>query len=351
MNNIATSVLAKDENTAVPPALRAKLEAHGILPLWEADDSLLRGGPTEPGRVWRWADLEPIIEEASMIVNPSIVERRVLQLRNGDIKSSFSATSGLINATVQSTRPGESARPHRHTMNALRFVLNGATGETVVDGKPCLMTPGDLIVTPAWTWHGHRNQGTQHTMWLDILDVALHVSLGAAKFQAGPVNESIEAFEDRLFAVAGIVPVLPSATSLPHSPKYRYPWSDAIEALGNAPASDDGSKMVRYVNPLTGGPVMSLIDCFAIELADGQETGPIRSSAHAICTVVEGSGTTRIEGASKQTLEWTRRDLFNVPQHSWVSYRATGGSARLFMASNREAFRRLGLLLEERRGA
>ena len=92
---------------------------------------------------------------------------------------------------------------------------------------------------------------------------------------------------------------------------------------------------------------MSLIDCYVIELAEGQATAPMRSSAHAVCSVVEGAGTTMIEGVGPQTLDWTAKDLFNVPQHSWVSFQATGGPARLFVASNREAFRRLGLLVEE----
>ena len=349
MDTIVDPVLAKSAETIVPPALRAKFDQHGIVPLWEADDSLLRGGPREPGRLWRWADLEPIIEEASQIIDPSVIERRVLQLRNPDLKSSFSAASGLINATVQSTRPGENARPHRHTMNALRFVLQGATGETVVDGKPCLMTPGDLIVTPAWTWHGHRNLGDQHTMWLDILDVALHVSMGSAKFQPGPVNEAFDAIDDAVFNTAGVVPVLPAASALPHSPRFRYPWSDVLHAFEATPKAADGSRTVRYVNPLTGGPVMSLIDCFAIELAEGQETIPVRSSAHGVASVAEGQGVVRIEGVSDQSIEFARRDVFNLPQHSWISYRAVGGPARLFVASNREAYRRLGLLREEQR--
>ena len=339
-------VLAKGLGDTIPPDLRALLVAHDIVPLWEADDSVLRGGPSEPPRVWRWADLRPIIEAASMITEPAVVERRVLQLKNPDIRSSFSGSCGLINATVQSTRPGEVARPHRHTMNALRFGLEGSTGETVVDGKVCRMGPGDLVITPAWTWHGHRNPGDEHTIWLDILDVPLHVSLGTAKFQPGPTSEGFATFADDLFEIPGIMPLNPAASALPHSPLFRYPWADVVRALDRLPARPDGSKQVRYVNPL-GGPVLSLIDCTVLELAEGESTEPFRSTASAVCIVVEGTGSTRTTGQTESTTTWGINDVITLPQHSWVTHRADGGPARLFVASNREVYRRLGMLVEE----
>jgi gentisate 1,2-dioxygenase len=334
----------------LPADMKRVWEEQGIVPLWQMDPSMLSGGPYESARSWRWSDLLPVIEQASYIVDPSVVERRVLQLPNPKARASaFYATSGLINATVQAIRPGETARPHRHTMNALRFILEGHTGETIVDGKPCLMTPGDLIVTPGWSWHSHRNTGDEAAIWLDVLDLALHGSLGSAKLQPGPVAETFPTFEDKLFATPGVIAVLPGADALPHSPMFRYPWAAVREALAAAPVGEDGSRRVRYINPLTGGPVLSLLDCYAIELKEGQETAPMRSSAHAICSVVEGNGVTTVDGVTLERVDWAPKDLFNVPQHAWVSYKAVGGPARLFMATNREVFRRLGLLVEEQR--
>ena len=45
-------------------------------------------------------------------------------------------TSKTLAANIQILLPGEKARPHRHTMNALRFVLEGSGAATIVDGKP-----------------------------------------------------------------------------------------------------------------------------------------------------------------------------------------------------------------------
>ena len=93
-----------------------------------------------------------------------------------------------LSAAIQILLPGESARPHRHSMNALRFVLEGRGGVTVVNGKECHMEFGDLILTPAWTWHEHIHRGNEPMIWLDALDVPLHLYLGTAEFQPGPVN-------------------------------------------------------------------------------------------------------------------------------------------------------------------
>jgi gentisate 1,2-dioxygenase len=47
--------------------------------------------------------------------------------------------------------PGANLAPlpgHRHTPNASRIVVEGEGAVTVVDGEPCAMVPGDLILTP-----------------------------------------------------------------------------------------------------------------------------------------------------------------------------------------------------------
>ena len=37
---------------------------------------------------------------------------------------------------------------------------------TVVDGKRVDMTPGDVVLTPSWCWHGHANDGSETAFWL-----------------------------------------------------------------------------------------------------------------------------------------------------------------------------------------
>ena len=42
-------------------------------------------------------------------------------------------------------------------------------------------------------------------------------------------------------------------------------------------------------------------------------------------------------------ISWSAKDTFTVPKHAAASHAATAGRARLFMASNEEVYRRLGL--------
>ncbi|RYE38766.1 MAG: cupin domain-containing protein [Hyphomicrobiales bacterium] len=64
---------------------------------------------------------------------------------------------------------------HRHTPAALRFVIEGEGGWTDVDGTRYQMSPGDVIRTPNWTWHGHAHAATATSpmIWLDGLDLPL----------------------------------------------------------------------------------------------------------------------------------------------------------------------------------
>jgi gentisate 1,2-dioxygenase len=46
-------------------------------------------------------------------------------------------------ANIQILLPGEKARPHRHTMNALAVRARRLGASTIVDGKSCPMEEGD----------------------------------------------------------------------------------------------------------------------------------------------------------------------------------------------------------------
>ena len=64
---------------------------------------------------------------------------------------------------------------------------------------------------------------------------------------------------DAAFASPNIVPAR-SVGRRDHSPVFRYPYADAVRALAHAPASPDGARRVRYVNPLNGAGAMPLLD-------------------------------------------------------------------------------------------
>jgi gentisate 1,2-dioxygenase len=329
--------------------LQATWAAHHVSPLWENraahrnDD-----GGRERGHIWRWRDMQGLIDAAIGVKSMAAIERRVLSLvsPHAPVIGGAAGTTRSLNAGLQILMPGESARPHRHSMNALRFVLSGSGATTVVDGKACAMAEGDLVTTPGWCWHEHIHRGEGPIVWLDVLDASLHRYLGTDAFQPGPPNAYPPLAPDAAFTSSLLVPET-SGQPAAHSPVFRYPWAQAAEAVGKAPLGRDGTRRVRYANPLNGGPVMSFLDCWLMELAPGNETAAFRTSASAVCAVVEGTGSSEV---GRDTFTWEPRDVIALPAGNWIRHRANAERVRLFVVSDREVMRRLDLLTEEHGG-
>lgn len=311
------------QTSEITDARRAWREAN-VSPLWE--NALAHGTsrPIERAHVWPWATMKPLIDDALGRRGMDVIERRVLSLINPEQRlAAGPCTVTNINAGLQILAPGESARPHRHSMNALRFVIEGSGATTVVDGKRCVMNEGDLVLTPGWTWHEHEHEGSRPIVWLDVLDAQLHRYLGTDAFEPGPAHD---------------VPDNEHVT-------YSFPWAAAVDSLARAKRGPDGAKRHRYTNPRTGGSVMTLLDCYAVEISPGERTFPMRTSSHSVVAVVEGRGTTTV---GDQTFTWGPKDVFSLPDGNWIGHRAEE-LTRFFVATDREILRRLDLLSEEYR--
>jgi gentisate 1,2-dioxygenase len=322
---------------------RAEWRRANLMALWESVTA--HKPPPAPlrGHIWPWQDMRRLALNTTKLTSPDIVERRVLQLTN-PYRSSPTDESSVKNLAIalQILVPGEVARPHRHSMNALRFVLEGEGAVTVVNGKPCPMHFGDLILTPGWCWHEHYHAGKDPVIWLDALDVPLHSYLGTAQFEPGPAKGVPETVPDAVFSAPNFLPEMPAPTDV-YSPVFRYPLADAIRAAGEAPSSRSGARIVRYTNPMTGGAALSTIDCRLMELDADKRTVPYRSNANAMAMIVEGEGETRI---GTETFPWRPMDLVMIPQGNWVTHVAREKLARILVISDREALRRLGLFEE-----
>ena len=175
---------------AVPTSLRrAWREAH-LVPLWESPTAHKLDVVREKAHHWPWRVMRPILEQTSALSSPNVVERRVLSLVNPKSRSpEDEATTGTINACLQTLLPGERARPHRHSMNALRFALQGEGAETVVDGRALPHVRGrphphaGVVLArarPPWE-HPLRLAGRSRR--------SLHLFLGTDEFQPGPVRD------------------------------------------------------------------------------------------------------------------------------------------------------------------
>ncbi|HLI20472.1 MAG TPA: cupin domain-containing protein [Stellaceae bacterium] len=322
--------------------LRDKFEAANVIAMW--DQELRPNLPLVPSHIWRWKDVNPLIGEAANAVTMEDAERRVLILRNPGLKGPASGAAPNLSVNLQVLMPGEKARPHRHTMHALRFVLEGKGAVTIVEGKPCPMLPGDLILTPGMTWHEHVNDTNERSVWVDSLDVPIHGFLENRVFEPGPVRNMTALPADAVYA-AGLSPARPMPPTS-WSPMFRYPWDAAVMALEATPADADGARRLRYTNPTTGGAVLSTIDCHLLGLSKGAETTAYRTNSNAACVVVEGEGQSRI---GDDTIAWGPKDIFTLPHGQWISHRASSDRARIFQITDRELFRRLDFLRDETR--
>src|SRR5687767_2920988 len=164
---------------AVEPAQNEQMEAFyreietkWLHALWSSPQ---RGGrPTEPVAPfapahWRWSEIRDYMARAGKLVQPGAdSQRRVLTLNNPAVKPGGGATHTLTGA-VQMVLPGEIAPSHRHTNAAIRFIIEGEGATTIVDGEPVPMNPGDLVLTPGWSYHGHVSKAEGPVLWMDSL--------------------------------------------------------------------------------------------------------------------------------------------------------------------------------------
>lgn len=139
-----SSIKANEEELK---AYFADLAAQNLWPLWTLNQSREPKSKATP-YIWHWRDLRPLAMRAAELVGTKEAERRALVLSNPGTQ--WGAANTLF-ANIQVVLPGEVVRSHRHTNGALRFIIEGKIGHTVVDGQRYPMVPGDLVITPSWS--------------------------------------------------------------------------------------------------------------------------------------------------------------------------------------------------------
>lgn len=327
--------------------LLTRMDELHTAPLWELYMKIASREPrcTDKPMHWSWAALSEVVDTAACEVSLETAERRVVLFANPAFAPKVVTTTNL-QAGFQILEPGEAARAHRHSASALRFILSSKGGATLVNGQRCPMEPGDLITNPAWCWHEHVNDTDERIVWFDGLDVPFVQYLDGFFFEEARQEvayaQDASALADISLLAGGFVPDPPGA-SVPFSPLYRYPGEHALRALAGMPVAPDGSKRMRYVNPLTGGALMPTLDCYMLELSTPAQTRASRSTSNAICLVVEGEGSSTV---GDTTIQWLKNDVFTIPHWHWTTHRASA-SARLFMMTDRDMLAKLHLLIEQ----
>src|SRR3990172_6127496 len=105
----------------------AELERFEMKPLWLIYRDVLTRQPRarEIPFLWSWNVVRPLLLRAGALITAAEAERRrVLMFLNPGNPSEIAATATLY-AAAQLILPGETARAHRHSPAALRFVIEG----------------------------------------------------------------------------------------------------------------------------------------------------------------------------------------------------------------------------------
>jgi gentisate 1,2-dioxygenase len=347
------------EHQAKLAELYRDLHAVGMTPLWTTREGLMPPVPRPRAVpcVWRWSELYPLAARSADLVPVGRGgERRAISLGNPGLTGDPYTTSTLW-AAIQYLAPHESAPEHRHSQSAFRFVLEGEGVWTVVDGDPVAMRRGDLLLTPGWRFHGHRNISVEPMAWLDGLDIPFVAEMDQGFFEMGPLEVRTtrtpeRSDSERLWGQPGLAPVA-ALGARPSSPLMAYRWvhTDAAlaaqldladEGLAGA-VVEPGHAAVRYTNPTSGGDALTTIRTEMHRLRTGTGTARWRTSASSVWQVFTGAGTVSLDGEIREV---SHGDIIAVPSWTEVALGSTDGMD-LFTFSDAPIFEKLSLLRTE----
>lgn len=303
--------------------------------------------------LWKWADLyDGLLQARERIgIESGGVERRTIRLVNPGMAET-EMTSHTMLCSFQLIQPGEVAPPHRHTMTAIRFILQGKGAYTNVDGRKMVMENGDLILTPQWAWHEHAHEGKEPMIWIDGLDVPLIQALQVISFEPYPGKRIPVKDSPDLSAHYGMTrPVAPAGAEMARP--LHYHWRDtylSLKQLAEKEPHPFEGIALEYVNPLTGGSTLPTLSCWIQMFTPGMRTGAHRHTSTAIYHAFRGSGTTVING---ERFDWDKGDTFIVPLWSWHEHanRSAKEEAVLFSMNDAPVLKPFGLYREEGRPA
>lgn len=254
----------------------------GNPPMWEAPST-----DFAPNR-WSYREARRSLLTAGDLVSPEFAERRNLILVN-PLEGNRYPTSRTQVLAYQMMQPGERARTHRHSPHAGRLVLEADEGAyTIVEGVKLPMLPGDVLLTPGWHWHGHGHDGQKPALWIDFLDVPLVHLLDPMFFERYPGDWQEAETETR------------------DSPML-FPY-DVTNARLDQTDPDPGGYFGRRIE--LGEPALPTTGLYMHRLDAGTQTRAYRTTANHQYCIVEGSGSTWVDG---RRLDWERGDVIVVP--------------------------------------
>ena len=264
-------------------------------PLWDRYQRItpIKPQPRDAPFIWRWRDIEPFLHRSVGEVSINDIERRALIMAHpafGGGNDDHQHVARRLHR-ARARRPRPPAPPHRRG-DPLRHP-RGRRGDD--RQRPALRDegrrpdphPADVLARP------HQRKRPSHHLVRRRQHAADPRGRRAFLRAGRSAQQRVLAGRRRRGDVCGPRPACaPRARprAAVNSPKYRYPGEATRRLLAAAPAGADGMRMIRYVNPATGGAVMPTLDCYAARLSKGAPTRPKRTTCNVVCLVVAGEG-------------------------------------------------------------
>jgi gentisate 1,2-dioxygenase len=341
-------------NRAELDKLYEEMERGHVKPLWTAEARIL---PTTPHPravpwLWKWSQVHALASRAGDLVTVEQGgDRRALSLANPGLGGQPYATSTLW-AAIQWLNGREVEPAHRHTAQAVRFMLEGTGAYSTVQGDKIYLERGDFAINPPWFWHDHGSENDDPAVWMDGLDIPLNNYLDASFFETSR-NEK----QDVTAVIDGSILKYGSGQLRPawedpvqkFSPISTYKWEATERALTNlakVDASPFDDVALEYTNPHSGRPVMDTITAWIQMLRPGIHTKAHRQVNSAVYHVFEGRGATVIGGVR---FDWEMGDMFVIPTWAYHEHINSSKSDRaiLFSIQDTPVLKALGKYREE----
>jgi gentisate 1,2-dioxygenase len=215
--------------------------------------------------------------------------------------------------------------------------------KAVAEGEAVEAHTNDLIATPSWGWHGHKNEGDETALWFSVLDLSmmlegLHLTGEESWNEVYPEGDKDPIYRPAGYhnrRYSGLLPSNeePGDNTVP----YRFAWEDCYERLQEAAEEDDADDpydgvTLEYVNPATGTPPVAPSMSMRLQLLDADDpTEAHRHNSVEAYYVMQGSGETVV---GDETLEWGHKDVFMVPPMSLHHHVAAEDDTVLYAVSD-----------------
>jgi 1-hydroxy-2-naphthoate dioxygenase len=243
---------------------------------------------------------------------------------------------------AQILMPGERTQAHRNLRSETRLVCEAPKDAVFVcEYEAYPMERGDVVISPAWTFHDHWNKDTAPAIWIDGYDNGYNPNVNINERM--PKNSPYEEIKKPASygqRTLGLARPIAKETPFP-LPPMRYPWADthaALMALKENGESDpcDGV-LIMLASPVDGGPTLPTIAW--------QKTLPHRHNSTTFYFAFEGEGAVVIES---ERLDYGKGDIFAVPAWTWHHHENTRAEDTiLFSIDDWPAMQKLGFYMKE----